>query len=116
MPCMGQNHCIPLEQSRLLHADAYRSYLQDTVISELSGKVTLLESKVSSIRDSFSEQLNLEREKNTLQSQNVEGFKSQILSYESENNYLKKREKKARRERNVAIGLGVILLALAVVK
>jgi hypothetical protein len=116
MPCMGQTHCIPLEQSRLLHSDAYRSYLQDSVINEMNGSIVILQGQVNSLRKTHAEELAIEREKNALQVENVEGFKSQILSYESENTYLKKRERKARRERNVAIGLGVILLAIAVVK
>lgn len=95
---------------------AAQSLLKETLINELEGTIVTLRKEKSSIVSNYEAVISAEREKNTLQSQNVEGFKSQILSYESENNYLKKRERKARRERNVAIGLGVILLALAVVK
>lgn len=82
----------------------------------MNGSIVILQGQVNSMRKSHQEELAAEREKNELQIQNVEGFKSQILSYESENNYLKKREKKARRERNVAIGLGVVLMIVAVAK
>jgi hypothetical protein len=82
----------------------------------MNGSIVILQGQVNSLRKSYAEQLELEREKNALQSENVDGFKQQILSYESENTYLKKRERKARRERNVAVGLGVILLAIEVVK
>lgn len=113
----GQDsHCIPLAESAVIHQLAYRKLLQDTIISQLEGQIVILQAETASIRNSYAAELQAEKEKNELQIQNVEGFKSQILSYESENNYLKKREKKARRERNLAIGLGVILIALAVVK
>jgi hypothetical protein len=113
---MGQTHCIPIEESRLLHWDAYRSYSLDSINQELTGSIVILQGQVNSLRKTHAEELAIEREKNALQVENVEGFKSQILSYEAENTYLKKRERKARRERNVAVGLGVILLAIAVVK
>jgi hypothetical protein len=99
-----------------LHWDAYRSYSLDSINQELTGSIVILQGQVNSLRKTHAEELAIEREKNALQVENVEGFKSQILSYESENGYLKKRERKARRERNVAVGLGVILLAIAVVK
>lgn len=82
----------------------------------MNGSIVILQGQVNSLRQTHAEELAIEREKNALQSENVDGFKQQILSYESENSYLKKREKKARRERNVAIGLGVLLLAIAAVK
>lgn len=103
-------------KARLLVADAMAKPVLDSINQELTGSIVILQGQVNSMRKSHQEELAAEREKNELQIQNVEGFKSQILSYESENNYLKKRERKARRERNVAIGLGVILIALAVVK
>lgn len=113
---MAQQHCLPLEISRKLHHDAVRSYLQDTVITELSGKITLLESEKASIRDSFTELLKIEQEKTTLQASKFEDQVRISDSYSEQLKYISKKERKARRQRNVAIGIGVILITLAVVK
>jgi low affinity Fe/Cu permease len=115
--CYGQDkHCLPLNESIAIHQMAAQSLLLDSVNQELTGSIVILQGQVNSLRKTHAEELAIEREKNALQVENVDGFKQQILSYESENTYLKKRDRKARRERNVAVGLGVLLLAIAVVK
>lgn len=113
---MAQQHCLPLEISRKLHHDAVRSYLQDTVINELSGKITLLESEKASIRDSFTELLKIEQEKSNLQAGKFEDQVRISDSYSEQLKYISKKERKARRGRNVAIGLGVVLMIVAVAK
>lgn len=99
-----------------MHHDAYRSYVQDTVINELSGKIGLLENQIANIQANFRDELAIERQKNDLLKQNAISYQQMNSSYEAETKYLKKRERKARRERNVAIGIGAILIVLAVAK
>lgn len=113
--CTAQQHCIELADSRRLHQDAYRSYVQDTLISELSGKIVLLEDQTANVRENFTALLESERQKNQLLKDNAISYQQMNASFQSELNYVKKKERKARRQRNAAVGIGVILLVLAVV-
>ena len=45
--CTGQTRCLPSETYANLVHDAYRSYVQDTLISELEGKVSELQFRLS---------------------------------------------------------------------
>lgn len=99
-----------------MHHDAYRAHVQDTIIGELEGKVVFLTQEKAQIRLNYGAQLSIEKEKNDLLKQNAISYQQMNSSYEAETKYLKKRERKARRERNVAIGIGAILIVLAVVK
>ena len=116
MLSMAQQHCVSLDISRKLHQDALRSYVQDTLISEYEGKIIILEQEKASIRENFTVELGAEREQNQLYKENIISYQQLNASYESEINYVKKKERKARRERNVAAGIGVLLLGLAAVK
>ena len=113
---MGQRHCINLDISRKLHHDARRSYIQDSLISEFEGKILVLAQESQSTKTALSAELSIERQKNDLLKQNAISYQQMNNSYEAETKYLKKRERKARRERNVAIGIGAILIVMAVVK
>ena len=45
--CTGQTRCLPSETYANLVHDAYRSYVQDSLISELQGKVSELQAQLS---------------------------------------------------------------------
>jgi hypothetical protein len=108
----GEVHCLPLDESRIIHEMAHESLL----IPELKGKIDLLESQRDDYRRSFDELMAVEKEKHLVQ---LEKFDEQVKisqSYDQELKGLKKAERRARRQRNVAIGLGVILLTVAAFK
>jgi hypothetical protein len=103
---------MPLEESRIIHEMAHESLL----IPELKGKIDLLESQRADYRKSFDELMAVEKEKYRVQ---LAKFEDQVRiseSYDHQIKGLKKAERKARRQRNVAIGLGVILLTVAAFK
>jgi hypothetical protein len=89
---------------------------ESLLIPELKGKIDLLESQRDDYRRSFDELMAVEKEKHLVQ---LEKFDEQVKisqSYDQELKGLKKAERRARRQRNVAIGLGVILLTVAAFK
>jgi hypothetical protein len=112
--CYAQSevHCMPLEESRIIHEMAHESLL----IPELKGKIDLLENQRTDYQKSFDELMAVEKEKYRVQ---LAKFDEQVKisqSYDQEIKGLKKAERRARRQRNVAIGLGVILLTVAAFK
>lgn len=105
-----------MDKARLLVADAMARPVLDSMVHELHGKITLLESEKASIRDSFTELLKIEQEKTTLQAGKFEDQVRISDSYNEQLKYISKKERKARFQRNVAIGLGVVLMIVAVAK
>jgi hypothetical protein len=99
-----------------LHQDAYRSYVQDTLISELSGKIGLLEDQNANVRENFTALLESERQKNQLLKENAISYQKMNASYESQIQSLTKKERKTRWQRNAAVLLGAVLAGLAAVK
>src|SRR5688572_17611603 len=80
--CYAQSevHCMPLEESRIIHEMAHESLL----IPELKGKIELLENQRSDYRKSFDELLANEKEKYRVQ---LEKFDEQVKisqSYDQE--------------------------------
>jgi hypothetical protein len=103
---------MPLHESRIIHQMAHESLL----IPELRGKIDLLESQRADYRKSFDELMAVEKEKYRVQ---LAKFDEQVKisqSYDQEIKGLKKAERRARRQRNVAIGLGVVLITVAALK
>jgi hypothetical protein len=112
--CYAQDklHCIPLNESRIIHQMAHESLL----VPELKGKIELLEAEKVNYRKTFDELIALERVKTRME---LEKFEVQVKvssSYESQLKALEKEARKARRGRDVAIGLGIILIVVSVVK
>jgi hypothetical protein len=103
---------MPLEESRIIHEMAHESLL----IPELKGKIDLLENQRTDYQKSFDELMAVEKEKYRVQ---LAKFEEQVRiseSYDDQLKGLKKAERKARRQRNVAIGLGVVLITVAALK
>jgi hypothetical protein len=74
-----------------------------------------LEDQTVNVRENFTVLLESERQKNQLLKENAISYQQMNASFQSELNYIKKKERKARRQRNVAVGIGVILLVLTAV-
>lgn len=112
--CYAQadNHCIPLDESRIIHRMAHESLM----IPELKGKIDLLEKEKEDYRKVFDHMMAIERSK---YDQQLSKFDEQVkisASFDQQIKGLQRAERKARRERNIAIGLGAVLIVLAVVK
>lgn len=65
----GPQHCIPLIESRLLHADALRSYVQDTMLVNRNSKIVFLEDEKYLMKYNFERLLAIENQKYLDQSQ-----------------------------------------------
>jgi hypothetical protein len=89
---------------------------ESLLVPELKGKIELLEAEKVNYRKTFDELIALERVKTRME---LEKFEVQVKvssSYESQLKALEKEARKARRGRDVAIGLGIILIVVSVVK
>jgi hypothetical protein len=87
---------------------------QDTVILELESTIVILQEEKSSTWNHFNEILKAEHEEKELLNAEVEEYKEQILFSQSDVNYFKKQQRKARRQRNLAILFGLVITGLAV--
>lgn len=89
---------------------------ESLMIPDLKGKIDLLEREKEDYRKTFDQLMAIERSK---YDQQLSKFNEQVKisdSFNQEIKGLKRAERKARRERNIAIGLGAVLIVLAVVK
>jgi hypothetical protein len=87
---------------------------QDTLISELEGTIVILNEEKSSTWNHFNEILKAEHEEKELLQIEVEEYKEQVLFSQADVNYFKKKERRAKRGRNLAIVVGLLLLGLSV--
>lgn len=89
---------------------------ESLMIPDLKGKIDLLEREKEDYRKTFDQLMAIERSK---YDQQLSKFNEQVKisdSFNQEIKGLKRAERKARRERNIAIGMGAVLIVLAVVK
>jgi hypothetical protein len=89
--------------------------IQDSLITELGAKITLLEDEKTTIRRDFTALLAAETEKTTLANQVSEQQKLVSQSFERENKELRKENRSLRWQRSGAVLLALILGAFAVV-
>src|SRR5690606_33402875 len=108
-------HCLPIQESRVIHAMAYQKLLQDTLINELSGKVELLESERITIYRDYEDLLQSERNKTSIAQQISQQHEKVSESLERENHELTKQNRSLRFQRTGAVILGVMLAGIAVV-
>jgi hypothetical protein len=100
----------------MLVADAYTKRIQDSLISEQAGKIVILQREKVATLSNLNGLLSNEQEKVKTANQISEHWKQVATSNEEQIKYYKKRERKARRERNLAIVGGLILVTLALVQ
>jgi hypothetical protein len=87
---------------------------QDTVILELESTIVILQEEKGATWNNFNEILKAEHEEKQILIDEVEEYKEQVLFSQSDVNYFKKKERKARRVRNLSILVGLLLLGLSV--
>lgn len=95
-------------------ADAYQNRIQDSLISELSGKIRLLEQEKQTFHININNVLQNEQAKVKDATLLSEDYKKLYEVSEHENKHLQKSEKKAKRKLTAAVILGVLLVGLAV--
>ena len=105
-------HCLPLNESRVIHQMAMQKLIQDSLITELSGKITLLEDEKTTIRRDFTALLAAETEKTNLANQVSEQQKLVSQSFERENKELRKKNRYLKWQRNGSVVIGLILVIL----
>jgi molecular chaperone GrpE (heat shock protein) len=88
---------------------------QDTLIFELSGKIGLLESEKTATWNSFNKIIETEHEEKELLQTEVDEYKEQLILSQADINYFKRKERRERRKRNLALVVGLVLLGLGVV-
>jgi hypothetical protein len=106
--CLAQDvkHCIPLDQSRLLHEYAVRYHHSIPLIDSLEARAVTLQQENVSIRTSYSELLRVEKEKNRELS-GKSGDLEKIISLQADQiKHEKKRTRAVKWQRN---GLGILL-------
>jgi hypothetical protein len=94
---------------------AYQKLLQDTLITELSGKVELLESERITIYRDYEDLLQSERNKTLIAQQISQQHEKVSESLERENHELKKENRSLRRQRSLSVVLAVVLGVVAIV-
>jgi multidrug resistance efflux pump len=87
---------------------------QDTVILELEGTIVILKEEKGATWNNFNEILKAEHEEKELLNAEVEEYKEQVLFSQADVNHFKKQQRKARRQRNLAILFGLVITGLAV--
>jgi hypothetical protein len=107
-------YCLDIRKARLLVSDAYTKRYQDSLISQLSGKITLLGAEKASNWNSFNSIITIEQEKTRAEILLSGNYKKLSEAGNQETEYYKRRERKARRQRNLAVILGLLLVGLAV--
>jgi hypothetical protein len=101
-----------MNESRVIHQLAFQKLIQDSLITELGAKITLLEDEKTTIRGDFTALLAAETEKTNLANQVSHQQKLVSQSFERENKELRKENRSLRFQRTVAVILGVILASL----
>lgn len=94
--CTGQTRCLPSETYANLVHDAYRSYVQDSLISELGGKVSELQFQLSEISiiharivGNFEQQIDALTAQKQEQSEISEAWRKQARKEQNESKWLK---------------------------
>ena len=109
--CTAQDrHCIPLTESRRLHADALRSYVQDSVIVELSGKIGVLEAENARVYRDLTGLIEVERAVSESQKVISGTWEKLSESRERENKELRKKNRVLKWQRNGAVALGLLVI------
>lgn len=107
-------YCLPIKKARLLVADAYQNRIQDSLISELSGKIRLLEQEKQTLQININNIILNERAKTNTANLLSQNYKRLSDTNEQESTYYKKQLKKSRRKLTAAVILGVLLVGIAV--
>lgn len=102
-------HCISIEESRWLHEDAVRSYVQDTLIVEQGKRITLLQQQNNTLFNDFNERLTIANQKFNKQVEVTMYEQLQKESFKSESEYNRKRFKKERLKKWGTVILGVVI-------
>ena len=109
-------YCLPIDKARRLIASAIRLPLSDSIVTNLSHQVTLLQSQNLAQYRSFSNLLEIEREKYQIQKETTAHMESLANSWRDQSVYYQKAAKKQRRKKNLLIYAGVGLIILVIVK
>jgi len=107
-------YCLPIQKARLLVADAYKNRVQDSLISELSEKVKVLEEEKQNFQVNINNVILNEQAKVNDATLLADDYKKLYEVSEQEKQHLKKTAKKDKRKLTGAIILGVLLVGLAV--
>lgn len=107
-------HCIPLNESRVIHDRALKSVYLDSAVNALEGKMIVLEENSARRDNSFQSLLSEHKGKNKILGEMLDHQKSLTESYKDENGALRKQVKREKRKTKAAgiIGLVVIVIAL----
>ncbi len=107
-------YTLKISKARLLVADSYTKRVQDSLIVTQSEKITLLESEKGSMWANFNSILQNEKDKTKAADSIANDYKKLNEESESQIKYLKRKERKARRERNIVVVISLVLLTIGV--
>lgn len=105
----GLSHCLPLNESRILHELALKSISLDSMLVNREDRIIILVESIASQHESFMDQLSVEREKLQIQTEITAHQESVSNSFKEENEYLQKQIRRLKWQR---VGLGVIAVAV----
>jgi hypothetical protein len=106
-------HCIPLSESRIVHERALKSIGLDIIVNEQAGKIVILENSLLSQHESFTQELQVEREKLQLQKEITAHTESIVTTYQEEKKTLKKQVRRLKWQRTGLAAVAVLVIGLS---
>jgi hypothetical protein len=85
---------------------------QSVLVSELEGEIVILKEEKGATWNNFNEILKAEHEEKEILNAEVEEYKEALLFTQSDANHFKKKQRGARRQRNLAVVIGLVLIGL----
>ena len=109
------NYCLPIEDARKVFADALKSKVQDTLINQQAGEIVSLKAQNQSQYETFTELLNIEKQKGSLQREVIQHAAAVADSYKEEAQHYKQQARKYKRQRNTGAGAVALIVLLLLI-
>jgi len=105
-------HCIPLNESRVVHELALKSLSLDSMLQNREGKIIILEDKSATREKDFAELLGIQKQKDIYFREITDHLNSLVESYKSE---AKENRWQATKFKILAVLEGIALAALIII-